>query len=140
MAAAHFRHATAKDVHAPGFYLHLEPGGCFLGTGIWHPDGPTLAKIRENIVEDPDGWTAAKNDPNFARAWQLSGESLKRPPKGYDADHPLIEDLKRKDFVSIASVEEETVCAPDFLDRFAGLCRSAAPFMEYLTRAVDAKW
>lgn len=140
MAAAHFRHATAKDVHAPGFYLHLEPGGCFLGTGIWHPDAPTLAKIRENIVDDPDGWTAAKTDPAFARAWQLSGESLKRPPKGYDADHPLIEDLKRKDFVSIASVEEEAVCAPDFLDRFAELCRSAAPFMRYLTRAVGASW
>ena len=25
-AGAHFRHAAGKDAHAPGFYLHLEPG------------------------------------------------------------------------------------------------------------------
>ena len=42
-----FRHKKAKDVHSPGFYLHLEPGSCFVGLGIWHPDGGTLKAIRE---------------------------------------------------------------------------------------------
>ena len=51
-AGAHFRHVRAKDVHAPGFYLHMEPGNVFMGAGIWHPDNPTLGKIREAIVAD----------------------------------------------------------------------------------------
>ena len=42
---AHFRHAAGKDAHAPGFYLHLEPGTCFAGCGIWHPDNNTLGRI-----------------------------------------------------------------------------------------------
>ena len=46
-ASAHFRHARAKDVHAPGFYLHLEPGNIFAGAGIWRPENKALIKIRE---------------------------------------------------------------------------------------------
>ena len=30
-AAAQFRHKRGKDVHAPGYYLHLEPGQVFAG-------------------------------------------------------------------------------------------------------------
>src|SRR5688572_21278461 len=41
-AAAHFRHERGKDVHAPGFYLHLEPDNVFAACGIWHPDSDTL--------------------------------------------------------------------------------------------------
>ena len=44
-----FRHELGKDVHAPGFYLHIEPGNCFIGTGIWRPESLFLNKIREFI-------------------------------------------------------------------------------------------
>ncbi|HZD04000.1 MAG TPA: TIGR02453 family protein, partial [Longimicrobiales bacterium] len=50
-----FRHEAGRDAHAPGFYLHLEPGGCFVGVGTWRPDSTTLKVIREAIVADPDG-------------------------------------------------------------------------------------
>jgi uncharacterized protein (TIGR02453 family) len=33
-AGIQFRHERGKDAHAPGFYLHLEPDGCFFGAGI----------------------------------------------------------------------------------------------------------
>jgi len=34
-ASAHFKHHKAsKDVHVPGFYLHLEPGQCFTAAGV----------------------------------------------------------------------------------------------------------
>src|SRR6266545_6313689 len=54
----HFRHERARDAHAPGFYLHLEPGGVYAGGGIWHPDTPAANRIREAIVSDPDRWRA----------------------------------------------------------------------------------
>ena len=54
-AAAHFRHERGKDVHAPGFYLHLEPDDVFAGAGIWHPDMKSLTKIRDAIVANPAG-------------------------------------------------------------------------------------
>jgi uncharacterized protein (TIGR02453 family) len=135
-----FRHERAKDVHAPGFYFHIEPKMLFVGVGIWHPDGDTLGKIRETIVEDPAAWKRAKGAKSFKDNFELSGDSLKRAPKGYDPDHPLIEDLKRKDFVGMAEWDVGYLTRPDLLDRFTKTCRSAKPFMGYLTNACGLKF
>jgi uncharacterized protein (TIGR02453 family) len=140
-AGAHFRHTRAKDVHAPGFYLHMEPGNVFMGAGIWHPDNATLGKIREAIIADPKRWkrlTAAKALKNAGCA--LVGDSLKRPPRGYDPEHPLIEDLKRKDFILAAETDEADALAPDFIKRFAKFCKTAAPISKFLTGALDLEW
>ncbi len=133
---AHFRHAAGKDAHAPGFYLHLEPGMCFAGCGVWHPDSPTLGRIRDAIVEKPEEWTHITTGDDFCRTFRLAGEALKRPPRGYDPEHSLIEDLKRKDFVVIADVEETEAVRPDFLDRFAAIARAGAEFTSFLCKAV----
>ena len=140
-ASAHFRHeATSKDVHAPGFYLHLEPGSVFAGVGLWQPDGPSLLNIRNKIVDDSAAWKKAAYGRPFLATFALSGESLKRPPSGFDADHPYVEDLKRKDFVAMTSLTEQDACADDFLDRFVKVCKTSTPFMEFLTKAVGLPW
>jgi uncharacterized protein (TIGR02453 family) len=144
-----FRHLGGKDVHAPGFYLHLEPegdpggaatsrGGCFAGMGTWHPDPPTLRAIREAIVEDPEGWKKAAHGRAFRNELSLAGDSLKRGPTGFDLDHPLIDDIKRKDFIAVAPLTEADVVSDGFLELFADRCRRAAPFVRWLCAAVDA--
>jgi uncharacterized protein (TIGR02453 family) len=127
-----FRHARARDVHAPGFYLHLEPGSVFMGCGIWHPDAGALHAIRTAIASRPSRWQAIVEDPAFRGTFRLGGDALKRPPAGFDRDHPLIEDLKRKDFIAIADLSESEVTASGFLTRFLDLCRDAGDFMRFL--------
>ena len=139
-AAVHFRHETGREVHGPGFYLHLAPGEVYAGAGIWRPDSRTMAKVRDAIVADPAGWTRAISDQEFAAVFALEGESLKRPPRGYDPDHPLIDDLKRKDFVAATEFTEEEAVAADFIDMYADACRKATPFMGFLTTAVGLAW
>jgi len=139
-AAIQFRHAAGKDVHAPGFYLHLEPGGVFAGCGIWHPNTKTLTKIRSAIVEHPDAWRAAITDDAFQHTFTREGESLKRAPRGFDTDHPLIEDLKYKDHVGSAELSEEEVCRDNFLARYVALCKTASPFMQFLTESLGLAW
>ena len=95
-AGAHFRHEVGKEVHGPGFYLHLEPGSVFCGAGMWHPGSGTLGSVRDAMVANPARWNRALSEPRFAGRFKLEGDSLTRPPKGYDPDHPLIEHLKRK--------------------------------------------
>ena len=139
-AAMHFRHETGRQVHGPGFYLHLAPGEVYAGVGIWRPATTTLTKIRDAIVAHPTRWTQAISDRAFAETFALEGESLKRPPRGYDADHPQIDDLKRKDFVAATEFTQEDATSPEFIDRYADACRTAAPFMEFLTTAVGLAW
>jgi uncharacterized protein (TIGR02453 family) len=132
----HFRHASARDAHAPGFYLHLEPGGCFAGAGIWHPNGETVTAIRDAMVADPTAYRRLLSRKAFARDWRLGGESLKRAPRGYDPEHELIDELKRKDFIAVTDLSQGEVCSTDFLQQFAALCRTASPFAAFLTRAL----
>jgi uncharacterized protein (TIGR02453 family) len=139
-AAAQFRHLAGKDVHAPGFYLHLEPGEVFYAVGLWRPDSTALRAIREAIVANPAGWQKAAYGKSFRALWSPDGESLQRPPAGFDPGHRFIEDLKRKDFVAVATSSEKAACGPDFLKQFATACRAAAPFMAFLTRAVGLAW
>ncbi|MDH3525256.1 MAG: DUF2461 domain-containing protein, partial [Acidobacteriota bacterium] len=131
-----FRHKQAKDVHAPGFYLGIEPGASMIGVGIWHPDGPSLASLRAAITADGRGWRRVRDDPGFRERFTLGGESLKRPPRGISADHPFVDDLKRKDFVGYAKLTQAQVLAPDFPAAFAAHCSAAAPFVRWLCQAV----
>jgi uncharacterized protein (TIGR02453 family) len=132
-----FRHKQAKDVHSPGFYLHLEPAACFVGLGIWHPDGPTLNRIREAITENPVQWKRAIGGKKFREVYRLEGDSLKRAPKGFDPEHPLIEDLKRKDFIAGTRLTNTAVTAPGFIDEYARLCKTGVPLVRFLCQAID---
>ncbi len=135
-AAAHFPHSHGgKDVHAPGFYLHLEPGECMGGGGLWHPDATALQKVRDRIVTRTKDWKAIVD-----HGLPIGGDSLKRPPAGYDAAHPFIEDLKRKDIYTMAHFSDADVCAPDFLERYTDACRSASPLVKFLTKSLGLAW
>jgi len=132
----HFKHALAKDVHAPGFYLHLQPAESFFGAGIWHPDGPGVKAIRASIDTHQDAWRGVKKKLSKA-GLELAGESLKRTPKGYDKEHPLGEDLKRKDFIVTCSIAEDMVLSDGLLDHFTTLCEGAAPLQEFLCASME---
>ena len=133
----HFRHDRSKDAHAPGFYLHVEPGQAFAGVGIWHPDGPALRSIREHIVAEPAGWKKASRAKSFTGVFDLSGDRLKRPPKDFDPEHPLIEDLKWKDYIGVAEPPDSFAMEPALPKALAKTFKAGTPFMRFLCEALD---
>jgi uncharacterized protein (TIGR02453 family) len=135
------KHASAGQEPAPGFYLHLAPGGSFLGTGLWQPEPDALAAVRKRIVEKGKEWTAARDDAGFRKAWKgLAGESLKRPPQGIPPEHPLVEDLKRKDFVAFADVKDGDVTKAGFMEQCLGAWAASDPLMRFLCAAMRLPW
>ena len=135
-----FRHETGKDVHAPGYYLHLAPQECFFGAGIWRPDGGALGLIREAIRDNGDKWLAARDDADFSDHYVLEGESLKNAPRGFAKDHPLLEDLKRKDFIGIAHFERELALSADFLHQTVTHFAYATRYMQFLCGALGVRF
>src|SRR5260370_1112508 len=140
MAAGRFPHVAYKERSAPGFYLHLQPKQCFLGAGLWRPDPDTRALVRDAIGQNPKAWKSATTGRAFKTLCTLEGESQKRMPPGYDPKHPYARDLMRKDFITTTLFTDDEVCRMDFLDRLTKACRAAAPFVEFLTRAVGLPW
>jgi uncharacterized protein (TIGR02453 family) len=120
--------------HAAGFYLHLEPGGSFGGGGIWHPEPENLMKIRHAIAEHPKEWR------KICTAMEIEGDRLKRPPAGFDPDHPCIEDLKLKDFFASTSFTQAQVTGKHFLEEYVESCKRISPLVAFLNNALKLPW
>lgn len=139
--SAHFRHeGFGRDISAPGFYLHIEPGQAFMGGGLFHPDGKRLHQVRSAIAEHPDKWKKAISGKAFAQRCAFWGEKLVRPPQGFAAQHPLIEDLKRKDFVVMMALSESELCGPRLMQQFEANCCLISPMTGFLSAAIGVKW
>lgn len=132
--AMRFSH-RGKDVHSPGFYLHLEPGGSFAACGLWHPEPATLLKVRTAIVERHEEWRAVRRLLNWDDAGKLS-----RSPRGFPADHEFVEDLKLRDFGTSVDFSDQQVCSPKFMGLFSAACRSMSPIAAFLSTAVGLKF
>ena len=138
-AGVHFRHERAKDAHAPGFYLHLDPKEVFMGVGIWRPDKETLLKIRAAILDKPAAWKKSTGAA-FRRQFTLGGESYKRPPVGVERDHPLFQDLMRKDFIAVTDLSQADVRATDFPKKYAAICKTGAPLTKFLAESLGLEF
>ena len=133
---AHFRHRSAeKGQSAPGFYLHLEPGGSVGGGGIYQPEPTALKRIRDRMVNEPAAWSRV-----LAKRIVIQGDALKRPPRGYDPNHRFADALKRKDLYTLQSFSEADVCSQRFMDTYVAACSKAAPLVEFLSRALGLRW
>jgi uncharacterized protein (TIGR02453 family) len=132
----HLRHeVTSKEVHAPGFYVHLEPGACGVGVGMWQPPPDALGAVRQAIAADVEGWRETRRRLDGA-GLSLGGEALKKPPKGFDADHEHVEDLKRKDFTVWKALTDEQVHGRDLPARLGAIFSDAAPLAGFLCGAI----
>ena len=131
-----FRHRTGKDVHAPGLYVHIQPGLLFLGSGMWQPEPDALHALRTAIAVSPARWRKIVDDPSLMKEWRQGGSSLKRPPKGFVADHPNIEDLKRTDFILDSQLNAADVKSADLVGAAATAFVMTQPYLKFLCSAL----
>ena len=130
-----FRHNAGKDAHAPGLYLHIQPDQCFVGLGTWRPASTAVRAIRDAIVDRPNDWQAAVG-ALAEGPLSLAGDSLKRAPRGFDPDHPLLADLKRKDFICTAELDPADVRSPELPDRLLSRAMAGRPLLQFLCDAL----
>lgn len=135
-----FRHEQARDVHAPGYYVHIDPEQVFLGAGMWRPASDALRGIRERIAEKPAEWVRIQDDKTFKRHFKLGGETLMRPPRGFDKEHPQIADIRRKDFIAIKNMSLEEALSPKFQQKVETSFKAATDYMEFLCKAVNVRF
>ncbi|MCU0450367.1 MAG: DUF2461 domain-containing protein [Bernardetiaceae bacterium] len=128
-----------------GYYLHIMPGGSFFGAGCWLPPSPQLAAIRQEIDYNAREFQDLVEAPAFVQRFGpltgdgvLANERLKTAPKGYPADHPLIDYLKLKSLIAATSLTDAEVIAPDFPQKFLAICQQAKPLVDFLNRAIAA--
>jgi len=131
-AAMEFWHRRGgKKVQTAGMFLHLAPRHSFAGAGIWHPDPPTLNRIRKTIVSRPEAWRRVKES-----GLKVEGESLKRPPTGFDPNHHFVRDLKLKDITAGVRFSNAQVTGTWFMEDFVQACKKLDPLNKFLAGAL----
>ena len=134
-------HERRKQVAAPSFYLHLQPGHCFVGAGLWHPEPPTQRRVRQFIFDNPGSWKAAAHAPKFRKRFDFDdSEVLTRPPRGFPADFELIDDLKHKNFVFTRTFDDASMTSPRLRHALVADLAALAPFVDYLCAALDLEF
>lgn len=134
-----FRHENGKDVHAPGFYVHLEAGQNFAGAGLWSPETAVARDIRRAISDSPHEWKRVAHSKKFTDIWSLGDhdeDRLKRIPRELDPDHPYPDDLRLKSFTAGSRMTQKVVTSSDFGTDLLDMFGAAGPFTGFLCDAV----
>jgi uncharacterized protein (TIGR02453 family) len=135
-----FNHQAEAGFCLPGAYIHLSCDECFVGVGCWRPNRDVLRQIRSAILDNPDLWKKVRRQPGFCRLFKMAGESLKTAPRDIDPGHPLIEDLRRIDFIAVSPLSRDEATSSDATKFVVNKIKAARPMMTFLCDAAGVPY
>lgn len=129
-----------KKSKAPGYYIHIQPEGVFVGGGVYGPDKENLKAIRNEIYYNYEEFCSIVNKKNFKTIFgELGGSKLKTGPKDFPKDHESIEFLKHKDFVAVRNFSNDEFMKEGFLEEVLKVFKAQKPLNDFLARAISMK-
>lgn len=128
-----------KKFPGAGYYFHFESGASFMAAGIWMPEAPLLKSIRQEIDYGFTTFQEILAAPALG-SFELEGDRLSRPPKGYEVDNPAVEYLKLKSFVLTKPFDPAKFKDPAALAvYFQQAISDLGPFVHFLNQALIAE-
>lgn len=130
---------NGKNGKGAGYYVHIEPGNSMAGGGIWMPEAPVLAGIRQEIDYNLDAWKKVVQNKSFKQKFPggvKSNDMLVRPPKGYDEDNPAIEFLKMKSFVVTKTFTDKDLQGKNLVKEIAGTFKVMKPLLDFINSSL----
>ena len=123
-----------KKSVAAGYYLHLEPGSCFIAGGLWMPEPKVLTAIRQEIDYHPDPLLKILKSASFKKYFSGFDDEgkLKTAPKGFDNDHPYLELLKNRHFIVSHPLSDKDLASKNLESIVLSGFKAMYPLMDYL--------
>jgi uncharacterized protein (TIGR02453 family) len=127
-----------RKMGTAGYYLHFEPGGSFVGGGIYMPEAATLKKIRSEIYFNSTEFISILKEKEFKKIYGELGDfdKLKKAPKDFPADFVDIDLLKYRSYVVTQLVPKETILSPGYLAHVLHTFRTMKPLVDFLNRGI----
>jgi uncharacterized protein (TIGR02453 family) len=138
--AAYFPSRGLPKNEGAGLYVQVDAREVWIGGGLYHPSGPTLQCVREHIATNLRHLRAIVESPAFKRrVGAITGDTLTRVPRGYEASHPAAHYLKFKDLIGMRTFPGTFATEPTFYRTLVGLFRDLAPFVRFLNEPIHAR-
>ncbi len=114
-------------------YIHIQPGGSFIGGGVWQPEPDLLKNVRQEIDYNGSDFNKIISKKSFTKCFgKIEGESLVKPPKGYEPDNPNIDLLKLKQYIVKKNFTDAEVLSSNFMTDIASAYKEAVPFFRFM--------
>jgi uncharacterized protein (TIGR02453 family) len=128
-----------KSVGA-GYYLHIEPGGSFVGGGAYCPPADSLKALRTEIFDHPEEFKQLIHSDSFLNMYpEMYEDKLKTAPKGFPKDFPEIDLLKYKSYAFTSRVSDSEVIGDAYVGKVVAAFKELSPVNRFLNTAID-KW
>ncbi len=131
--------AGGRKSQRGGYYLHLDPAGCFVGAGVWCPQPNLLKALRKSVYDNIDELNEIRHEVEFAKLFTnfFEEDKLKSVPAGFPKDFPDAELLKLKHYLVEYKFDEKLLDSENFIAEIAQIFKTAAPFNKFLNYTVD---
>ncbi len=122
-----------------GWYVEVSPRGVRVSAGFYRADGERMAAIRAAMADDRTGPALLRQLTKLRKAgFEVGGEQLTRPPRGYDKDHPRIDLLRYKQLMATRNYGfEKVIHTPALQTLVRDDWRALKPLVTWLQRATD---
>jgi uncharacterized protein (TIGR02453 family) len=128
-----------KSIRA-GYYIHLEPGGSFVGGGSYHPEANVLKAMRTEIFDRPEDFKDLVYKKSFQKVYpEMYDDKLKTAPKGFPADFAEIDLLKYKSYAFTSRIPDEIVVSDNYVSIVVSSLKELSPVNRFLNDALN-KW
>ena len=135
--AAVFPHGRLTKHGGAGLYFHVATDHVLIGAGIYAPEPRQLYELRQHVSTNLKRFRAIVESPAFRRDFgEISGQRLKRIPKGFDADDPAAEYLKLRQFLAGTERPSAFATRPRFYSSLTRLFERLAPFVRFLNKSL----
>ena len=135
--AAVFPHRRLTKHGGAGLYFHVATDRVMIGAGMYAPEPRQLYQLRQHVAGNLKRFRAIVESPAFRRAFGgISGQRLKRIPKGFDADDPAAEYLKLRQFLAGTERPADFATRPRFYGSLRRLFEQLAPFARFLNQSL----
>lgn len=117
-----------------GYYLHIEPGNCYAGAGLFQPSKVALAQLRKRLVDDPEDLKSILADPEFKIAFpdgMGTRKELDTVPDGFVSSDPAAPYLKMVGLGCRKNLPDALLLDDEVIDLLIEIFRAASPLVRY---------
>jgi uncharacterized protein (TIGR02453 family) len=145
-----------KSLHG-GYYLHCQPGNCFIGAGAYWLPTNILTACRNEIMANIDMWRKAVENGKFIKFFGYAGGNnmqehtdgdplpvkgfgityLKKAPKGFPKDYEFMDYLRMKDYSCWHRVDDDFFGSEGWMKETMTMFNTAKPMMDFMNSVID---
>lgn len=126
-------HRSLEKNTCAAFYFSIAPDELGVAGGLYGAPPPALLAVRQAISNDLEGFRSTFESKAVRRLMgELKGEQASRVPRGFRADDPAADILKRRHLTLYQTLDPALMASPKLVREIASRIEVMTPFARFI--------